>query len=83
VPGRDKSKIRNPNIEIRNKLEIRKRNSQQTIAFPHRLSSFALRKDTILVYGLWFMISNFGFVSDFDIRISDLLLSQSFPSAGE
>jgi len=47
------------------------------------LSSFALRKDTILVYGLWFMISNFGFVSDFDIRISDLLLSQSFPSAGE
>jgi sugar lactone lactonase YvrE len=52
-------KIRNPNIEIRNKFEYRKIQKQ----FRHIMSNFV---------SAIFRLSKFGFVSDFDIRISSL-----------
>jgi hypothetical protein len=53
------AEIRNPNVEIRNKLEIRTR-KPETLA-----SSFSA----------W----GFGFVSDFEIRISDFVHETGLP----
>src|SRR5262245_32311212 len=59
-------KIRNPNFEIRNKFEGRK----------IEIRNNSNRKQKMVIR---FSFSDFGFVSDFDIRISNFREDSSFP----
>jgi len=64
-----KKKIRNPNIEIRNKSEYRNPKSRKSCWFSSSDFNSSLFPSFPMRIG--FSSSDFEFVSDFEIRISD------------
>ena len=61
--GRDDTEIRNPNVEIRNKFKIQRRNSKTNDAANEVVQLFLRVRFAFIV--------KFEFVSDFELRISD------------
>jgi hypothetical protein len=72
--------IRNPNVEIPSgKLEIRMSKSETISKLEEEISKPEIANSSFFISG--FLLSNFGFVSNFGIRISGFRVGTDFCGA--